>query len=124
MQSGFLFQLATTPAIWAQGEQRQTNLEIYGTRDQTWLPNRDQWPEQPEINETTNATQELVAKRTLAKQGVERDLEMINNMLAKFTYRKLLRVTAYILRFVRNAKKEKPHGPLTTDEIERLARKH
>ncbi len=84
-----------------------------------WLPNHDQWPEQPEINETTDATQELVAKRTLAKQGVERDLEMINNMLAKFTYRKLLRVTAYILRFVRNAKKEKLHGPLTTDEIER-----
>ena len=28
-------------------------------------------------------------------------------------------MTAYILRFVRNAKKEKLHGPLTTDEIER-----
>ena len=40
-------------------------------------------------------------------------------MLAKFTYRKLLRVTAYILRFVRNAIKEKLNCPLTTDEIER-----
>ena len=58
-------------------------------------------------------------KRTLAKQGVERDLEMINNMLAKFTYRRLLRVTAYILRFVRNARNEKLQGPLTTEEVER-----
>ena len=66
-----------------------------------WLQKHDQWPEQPEINETTDVTQELAMKRTLAKQGVERDLEMINNMLAKFTYRRLLRVTAYILRFVR-----------------------
>ena len=88
-------------------------------KGQDWLPNHDQWPEQPEINETTDATQELVTKRTLVKQGVERDLEMINNMLAKFTYRKLLRVTEYILRFVRNAKKEKLYGPLTMDEIER-----
>ena len=43
-----------------------------------WLPNHDQ---RPEINETTDATQELVTKRILVKQGVE----MINNMLVKFT---------------------------------------
>ena len=84
-----------------------------------WLQKHDQWPEQPEINETTDVTQELAMKRTLAKQGVERDLEMINNMLAKFTYRRLLRVTAYILRFVRNARNEKLHGPLTTEEVKR-----
>jgi hypothetical protein len=58
-----------------------------------WLQKHDQWPEQPEINETTDVTQELAMKRTMAKQGVERDLEMVNNMLAKFTYRRLLRVT-------------------------------
>ena len=84
-----------------------------------WLQKHDQWPEQPEIKETTDSKQELASKRTLVKQGVERDLEMINNMLAKFTYRKLLRVTAYMLRFVKNARKEKSHGPLTTEEVAR-----
>ncbi|CAB4033807.1 Hypothetical predicted protein [Paramuricea clavata] len=34
-----------------------------------WLQKYNKWPEQPEINETTDVTQGLAMKRTLAKQG-------------------------------------------------------
>ncbi|CAB4027081.1 Hypothetical predicted protein [Paramuricea clavata] len=58
---------------------------------------------------------------------IDRDQAMTDEMLRKFSYKKLLRVTAYMIRFMRNAKGEKWNGLLKTEEIlnaERLWLRH
>ena len=90
------------------------------------LTNRSLWPEQPEITETKEASCEtLPAKKEkvlLEKKGgggaTNERKEWVETILRKHKYSKLLRVTAYMMRFVKNRRqKEQRKGPLTTDEI-------
>ena len=53
----------------------------------------------------------------MVMKNVNRDQSIIDQMLTKYTYHRLLRVTAFILRFVKNAKGGSLGGPLTTEEI-------
>jgi hypothetical protein len=69
-----------------------------------WLSSRDQWPKQPEISETKESAEEEIPHKTLAMTEVDRDQAMIDEMLRKFSYKKLLRVTAYMIRFMGSAK--------------------
>ena len=85
-----------------------------------WLTDRSLWPEQPEIMETKEASCEtLPAKKEkvlLEKEGgaTNERKEWVENILRKHKYWKLLRVTAYLLRFVNNCRqKEQRKGPLT-----------
>ena len=82
-----------------------------------WLPSRNQSPKQPEITETKEAVEEKIARSTLAMTEVDQDQGIIDGMLRRFSYRKLLRVTAYMIRFTKNAKGEKRSGCLSTEEI-------
>jgi hypothetical protein len=82
-----------------------------------WLSSRDQWTKQPEISETKESAVEEIPHKTLAMTEVDRDQAMIDEMLRKFSYNKLLRVTAYMIRFMRNAKGGKWNGLLKTEDI-------
>lgn len=48
---------------------------------------------------------------------VEQKASPLENLLHKYEYNKSLRVTAYVQRFVRNARKKGVRGPLTLSEI-------
>ena len=86
-----------------------------------WLTSVADWPEQPEITETKEARTEHIPKeRALLEVDRERDVqhEWQATMLQKYAYWKLLRVTAYIRRFIDYCQKKKENiGPLTAEEI-------
>ena len=76
---------------------------------------------QTEIVETTDVTEEIIAKREkrLLKQNNDIDTRMYHSLLTKFRLSKLLRITAFIKRFIHNYPKARHSGALTTEEIKR-----
>ena len=56
-------------------------------------------------------------KGKLVKIAVEQKDDPMENILHKYNYNKLIRVTAYVLKFVRNSRREGINGPLTEPEI-------
>ena len=58
------------------------------------------WPKQPEIVETTDATEEIIAtgERMLLEQNNDISTRMYHCLLTKFKFSKLLRITAFIKR--------------------------
>lgn len=89
-----------------------------------WLADRSVWPSQPEITETEEASSEALSKKkekVLLEQdgGVSNNRkEWANTMLRKHNYWKILRITAFMMRFVHNCQQNvKRKGPLTTEEI-------
>ena len=87
-----------------------------------WLSSPDKWPQQPEVAETSETARESVKpkleKQLFAKE--EEQNETTDPLLLKYaSYWKLLRVTAFMKRFIDNCRKsEKQKGPLTTKEFE------
>ena len=91
-----------------------------------WLSDKSSWPTEPEIIETESALAEAIPRRkehALMEQQLDqtetpdRD-EWANSLLEKYTYWKLLRITAYIKRFAYNCThRAMISGPLTTEEI-------
>ena len=91
-----------------------------------WLSDKSSWPTEPGIIETESASAEAVPRRkehALMEQPLDqieisdRD-EWANSLLERYTYWKLLRITAYIKRFAYNCTNgAKISGPLTTEEI-------
>ena len=111
----------------------------------SWLPDRDNWPEQPEIVETNDALTEKVKPKlkctSMMSRSESRDFiqphpeeevlgcsagdsstkqltqEFMNEMLQRFNYWKMLRISAWIQRFKRNCLGQRHKGPLTSEEI-------
>ena len=87
-----------------------------------WLSSPDKWPSQPEVCETSETVVETVKpkfKSQLIAKEEEKNL-IVDQLLHKYSsYWKLLRVTAYVKRFVDNFKKtEKQNGLLKTEELQ------
>ena len=85
-----------------------------------WLSDKDQWPEQPEIQESQEILKEKVAckeKQMLAKETTVNDFE---SMLQKHSHWKVMRITAYVMRFLRHCRKEgkAENNIITAKEIE------
>ena len=83
-----------------------------------WLQHKARWP--PDI--VPNACQQ-----TLAEAKVTRDVfavaiaekDELDTLLEKFSYWEVMRICAWIMRFIRNARSAKMRkltGPLTTEE--------
>ncbi|XP_022809717.1 uncharacterized protein LOC111346708 [Stylophora pistillata] len=95
------------------------NLWFEGTE---WLNSPDKQLQQPEVAGTSETARESIKpkleKQLLAKE--EEQNEMTDLLLHKYaSYWKLLRVTAFVKRFIDNCRKcEKERGPLTTKEFE------
>ena len=87
-----------------------------------WLSIPDKWLSQPEVRETSETVVETVSPKSenqlLAKEE-EKNLT-VDQLLHKYlSYWNLLRVTAYVKRFVHNCKKtETKKGALKTEELQ------
>lgn len=96
-------------------------------KDPSWLNHESSWPTQPEVSETSDALKEKIPrteKQLLAKQ-TDQDTNDLDRMLIKYPYWKLMRITAYITRFVEHCHKKKKTTCLAltsqeTDEAEKL----
>ena len=100
------------------------NLGEFWLKGPTWLGRKAEWPPQPEFAATKEALVEAVPKprekMLLEQNGDQPDEKKIwtSSLVKRYKYWKLLRVTAYILRFRKNCcQKEKISGPLRTQEI-------
>ena len=82
-----------------------------------WLSNREQWPEDIETAATAESEEEAMKiKETLASTVSEPD--SIGELMHRFSYKMVIRITGWILRFKRNCtNREKNYGPLVTEEI-------
>ena len=94
-------------------------LNEFWFKGPNWLSNEMKWPKQPEIVETTDATEEIIAtgERMLLEQNSDISTRMYHSLLTKFKFSKLLRITAFIKRFIYNCLKARHSGALTTKEI-------
>ena len=85
-----------------------------------WLKDPESWPTDIVTTATTESNAEVKATKELFALAVEQEDEL-DNLLAKLTYWRTLRVCAWMMRFIRNTRTSKPNragGPLTTEEIE------
>ena len=75
-------------------------LNEFWFKGPNWLSNEMKWPKQPEIVETTDATEEIIAtgERMLLEQNSDISTRMYHSLLTKFKFSKLLRITAFIKR--------------------------
>ena len=76
----------------------------------------DKWPQQPEVSETSKTTRESVKPKF--EKG-EKNLTTDTLLYKYASYWKLLRVTAFVRRFIENCRKGEMHiGPLMTEEFQ------
>ena len=82
-----------------------------------WLIHKDQWPEDvttvPSVESETEArkVKEVLATTISMESGFE-------DLIQRFSYKKVIRITAWIIRFKENCKStEKRRGPLITEEV-------
>ena len=89
-----------------------------------WLGDELAWPKQPEITETKEASVETVQQKE-EKLIFEQDhhnerKEWTESLLSKYKCWRLFRITAFVLRFVGNCRRQKKQsGPLTTERVTR-----
>ena len=85
------------------------------------MHNKQEWPKQPDITETPEAESEILSrkeKQILVKEEkvVPDQLEML---LEKFLYWKMVRITAFVMRFIAKCRGDKMQDVmLTSEEIE------
>ena len=87
----------------------------------TWLNNRSEWPADVALEATVETRAEAKVKReNLAVTSVESD--EFDQLLDKYDLFKVLRIGAWIQRFISNCRTkpvERASGPLVTEEIQR-----
>ena len=93
----------------------------------SWLNNRSSWQAQPEIHETSDAQKERIprAEKQLLIKQMDQGTSYLDGMLTRYSYWKLIRITAYVIRFVEHCCKRKKRNCLQltseeTDEAEKL----
>ena len=87
----------------------------------SWLQERTLWPPNPVINPSKETQAEAkITRVVLAAAAQEAQTSTHFKLLEKFTLKKALRVSAWVKRFLHNARTpaEKQSGPLTTEEME------
>eukprot|EP00795_Rhopilema_esculentum_P001699 gene1699-biopygen10278 len=87
-----------------------------------WLPNEEEWPEQPVLKSSTRNLEEQRPIKEAILFTNETESDEWDKLLERQSYWRTLRTTSWCLRFIKNclAKKRKEkvtRGPLTTEEI-------
>ena len=86
-----------------------------------WLLDKRRWPEQPRLNSTKETDEESKVTQEAVLRTQERMFDEWNALLERSTYWRTMKVTAWVLRFIRNckarSKSKKMSGPLVTEEI-------
>ena len=77
------------------------------------------WPEQPDITETADTSAEKLLPRVTKLMMNQNTEVFLETMAEHFKYQRILRITAWILRFKDNCRKEGHTGTLQTTEIKR-----
>ena len=92
----------------------------------SWLNNQKSWATQPEVYEISNEQKERIprAEKQLLIKQIDQDTGGIEGMLKKCSYWKLIRITAYIIRFLEHCQKMEKKNCLQltsqeTDEAEK-----
>ena len=90
----------------------------------SWISSENQWPE--DIMTKPTEVSEVEAKLTKTVLAVAKsdtnaqDEDALSQLMVKYSYKKALRTTAWLMRFAKNCrmqKKDRDEGPLTTQEI-------
>ena len=95
-------------------------LNVLWFKGPTWLSDKSNRPAQPAILETEEAKSEKGKKETmlLAKDSSQETIKnWAEEMLKKFPCWKLLRITAYMNRFINGCRKTRLEGPLRKSKI-------
>ena len=108
---------AENPADLGTKPVTPTKLGTLWLKGPSYLLNGN-WPDQPKILPTEEALTEEMKPKLKAMLAMDGSIIM-NEMIQRFSYWKLMRITALIFRFQSNCLKHKRSGPLTTDEIDR-----
>ena len=83
-----------------------------------WLNDETKWPEKVITNSTADTEVEAKLVKEVLRVTVPSESDHLSPLMDKFSFKKAIRVTGWILRFVQNCKqKEGLSGPLSTDEI-------
>ena len=100
------------------------NLGEFRLNGPTWLYHPTEWPQETDVASTREALVEFIPQpreKMLLKQNGDEPNDKgawTSFLVKKYKYWKLLRITAYILRFRKYCcRKEKICGPLQTAEI-------
>ena len=79
----------------------------------SWIAENNKSPDQPILSESRGSEKEVkIIKNILAATVKRKDL--FDFLLDKYEIHKVLRVSAWITRFINNCQKIKKTGPLTT----------
>eukprot|EP00795_Rhopilema_esculentum_P008342 gene8342-14309_t len=98
-----------------------TQMESFWFHGPQWLSSKEDWPVQPEIGESKETEAEKLPKKERLMLAKEEKVvtNAVKDLLEKHTLWKTLRITALVLRFVTNCRRqEKQTGMLTAEEIE------
>ena len=86
-----------------------------------WLLVKRRWPEQPRLNSTKETDEESKVTQEAVLCTQDRMFDEWDTLLERSTYWRTMRVTAWVLRFIRNckarSKSKKMSGPLVTEEM-------
>ena len=97
--------LTKIPDIWWKGP--------------SWLQVKENWSRQPDIKPSVESEKEVKVSKehkyiVITAVEIQDDFDLL---LHKFDLHKALRISAWILRFINNCRKNKKSGPLTAAEL-------
>lgn len=87
----------------------------------SWLSHPQDWPQDITTSTSKETEEEAKIVREVLAVTVPQENDQLDEVIQKCEFRKVIRITAWITRFIRNAKvkhRGRIEGPLTTDEIE------
>ena len=99
---------------------KMENCELY--EEPQWLLRKENWPEQPNISCSSKSQEEERPVKEIVAYSNEQKTDEWDELLARRPYWKVLRITAWVLRFKANTllksqKAKKVSGPLHTAEL-------
>ena len=114
---------AENPSDLGTREATPARMDGFWLKGPNWLRRVADWPPQPVVEEKKAVQTEITPKRDralLENEQMDNTQEgWTNKILQKHKYWKLLRITAFVQRFINNCRNEsKKSGPLNTEEME------
>ena len=93
-------------------------------RGPPWLSDEEKWPEDVQTVSTAETESEVRMLKEVLSTTVADANDPVSELVNRFEFKKFVRITGWILRFVSNASKQREvqHGPLTTKEIDAATR--
>eukprot|EP00794_Sanderia_malayensis_P001493 gene1493-biopygen1237 len=99
-----------------------------------WMTEKDLWPPNLGTKDTEETEKEAKVVKSVFKAAIEEN-DTLDKVLEKFAFKKSIRITALVRRFIANCKvksKDRKRGPITTEEftkaqdiwIARVQRRH